>query len=223
MCERRNTMLINELNKYGENNNIEVKKEVPAEHKKYLKSVVAFANGFGGKIIFGIEEKQDSFEVCGLSGDIFKIKDSITNSIFSSIEPHIIPSIDLDTIEDKTILIVNVPSGWDRPYYLKSEGEFDGVYVRVSGTTRKADRNMIKELMFEGSNRYFEKMICPELEINENSIQNLCDTLYHKALENSKSQFEKDAVTPITKQDLLSWGYLHNQTIILYLLMPMPY
>lgn len=74
MCERRNTMLIDELNKYGENNNIEVKKEVPAEHKKYLKSVVAFANGFGGKIIFGIEEKQDSFEVCGLSGDILKSK-----------------------------------------------------------------------------------------------------------------------------------------------------
>ena len=55
-------MLINKLNKYGKNNNIEVKKEVPAEHKKYLKSVVAFANGFGGKIIFGIEEKKDSFE-----------------------------------------------------------------------------------------------------------------------------------------------------------------
>ena len=52
-------MLINKLNKYGENNNIEVKKEAPAEHKKYLKSVVAFANGFGGKIIFGIEEKKD--------------------------------------------------------------------------------------------------------------------------------------------------------------------
>lgn len=45
-------MLINKLNKYGENNNIEVKKEVPAEHKKYLKSVVAFANGFGGKNYF---------------------------------------------------------------------------------------------------------------------------------------------------------------------------
>lgn len=67
-------MLITELNKYGENNNIEVKNEVPAEHKKYLKSVVAFANGFGGKIIFGIEEKKDSFEVCGLSGDILKSK-----------------------------------------------------------------------------------------------------------------------------------------------------
>lgn len=58
MCERRNTMLITELNKYGENNNIEVKKEVPAEHKKYLKSVVAFANGFGGKIIFWHRRKE---------------------------------------------------------------------------------------------------------------------------------------------------------------------
>ena len=45
-------MLIAELNKYGENNNIEVKQEVPAEHKKSLKSVVAFTNGFGGKIIW---------------------------------------------------------------------------------------------------------------------------------------------------------------------------
>lgn len=58
MCERRNTMLINKLNKYGENNNIEVKKEVPAEHKKYLKSVVAFANGFGGKIILELKKRK---------------------------------------------------------------------------------------------------------------------------------------------------------------------
>lgn len=106
---------------------------------------------------------------------------------------------------------MNVPSGWDRPYHSKAEGEFNGVYVRVSGTTRNADRNMIKELMFEGSNRYFDKMVCPELEISESDIQNLCDVLYNKALENSKSQFEKDAVAPTIK------------LIILYLLIPMPY
>lgn len=58
---------------------------------------------------------------------------------------------------------------------------------------------MIKELMFEGSNRYFDKMVCPEFEISESDIQNLCDVLYNKALENSKSQFEKDAVAPTIK------------------------
>ena len=37
-------------------NNIEFKRELPSDHKKYLKTVVAFANGFGGKIVFGIED-----------------------------------------------------------------------------------------------------------------------------------------------------------------------
>lgn len=51
-------MLITELNKYGEKNNIEVKKEVPAKHKKYLKSVVAFANGFGGKLFLALKKSK---------------------------------------------------------------------------------------------------------------------------------------------------------------------
>lgn len=51
-------MLINELSKYSENNNIEVKKEVPSEHKKYLKSVVAFANGFGGKLFLALKKRK---------------------------------------------------------------------------------------------------------------------------------------------------------------------
>lgn len=68
---------------------------------------------------------------------------------------------------------------------------------------------MIKELMFEGSNRYFDKMICPELEISESDIQNLCVVLYNKALENSKSQFEKDAVTPIYETRFIIVGNTH--------------
>lgn len=48
-------MLLEEI-KNGETNNIEFKRELPSDHKKYLKTVVAFANGFGGKIVFGIED-----------------------------------------------------------------------------------------------------------------------------------------------------------------------
>ncbi len=79
---------------------------------------------------------------------------------------------------------------------------------------------MIKELMFEGSNRYFDKMICPELEISENSIQNLCDTLYHKTLNHN---LKKTQLRPLRNKIYYHGEYLHNQTIILYLLMPMPY
>ena len=34
-----------------------------------------------------------------------------------------------------------------------------GIYVRVAGTTRLVDEYMIKELLFEGSNRYFDQVL----------------------------------------------------------------
>ena len=41
----------------GESRNIEYKREVPGNSAKYMKTVVAFANGKGGKIIFGVEDQ----------------------------------------------------------------------------------------------------------------------------------------------------------------------
>ena len=38
----------------GESKNVEYKENLPEKSIKYMKSVVAFANGTGGKIIFGI-------------------------------------------------------------------------------------------------------------------------------------------------------------------------
>ena len=41
----------------GESKNVEFKENLPEKSIKYMKSVVAFANGTGGKIIFGIADK----------------------------------------------------------------------------------------------------------------------------------------------------------------------
>lgn len=198
-------MNLEKLNKWGESRNIEVKKEIPNNHKKYMKTVIGFANGFGGCLIFGIEEKNGSYQVVGLEGDVFQLKDSITNAIFSSCEPHVVPDISLDTWEGKTVLIVKIHAGWDRPYYLKSEGEYEGIYVRVAGTTRKADRLMLKELMFEGSNRYFDRTICLGIDITKKDVEDLCTKLYELAYKRAKV---KESVVPLTENDLLSWGIL---------------
>ena len=37
--------------------NVEYKVAVPKDSAKYMKTVVAYANGCGGKIIFGVEDK----------------------------------------------------------------------------------------------------------------------------------------------------------------------
>ena len=40
----------------GESKNVEFKERLPGRSIQYMKSVVAFANGSGGKIIFGFAD-----------------------------------------------------------------------------------------------------------------------------------------------------------------------
>ena len=53
----------------GESKNVEFKENLPDKSIKYMKSVVAFANGTGGKIIFGIADK--TREVVGLTRKMY--------------------------------------------------------------------------------------------------------------------------------------------------------
>ena len=63
----------------GESKNVEFKENLPEKSIKYMKSVVAFANGTGGKIIFGITDK--TREVVGFDKeDVFKKMDAIANT-----------------------------------------------------------------------------------------------------------------------------------------------
>ena len=48
----------------GESKNVEFKENLPEKSIKYMKSVVAFANGTGGKIIFGIADKTRELVIC---------------------------------------------------------------------------------------------------------------------------------------------------------------
>ncbi len=89
--------------------------------------------------------------------------DAIANAVSDSCEPAIIPDITLQTVDGKTVIVVEVSEGRQRPYYIKALGRDGGVYVRVAGTTRLADEYMIKELMFEGSNRYYDQALCTGL------------------------------------------------------------
>lgn len=48
----------------GESSTLEYKKQIPEDHTKFLKTVVAFANGNGGRIIFGIDDA--THEIIGM-------------------------------------------------------------------------------------------------------------------------------------------------------------
>ena len=132
----------------GESKNVEFKVQRPDKSIKYMKTVVAFANGKGGQIVFGIDDK--TREVVGVPEDkVFQEIDAITNAISDSCEPTIIPDVYLQTIDDKTIIIAEISAGKQRPYYIKSMGIKEGTFIRVSGTTRHADRELAAEMYYD--------------------------------------------------------------------------
>ena len=191
----------------GESVNVEYKVAVPKDSAKYMKTVVAYANGRGGKIIFGVDDK--TLEVVGMDTDsIFQTIDAITNAISDSCEPTILPDITLQTVEDKTVIVVEIFPGKMRPYYIKSKGMVSGTYVRSSGTTRPVADYMLKELILEGQNRYYDCEVCEGLIITPEDIERLCAEMKATAIRNTLTEGEKLNVKDVTQNVLISWGVL---------------
>jgi len=74
-----------------------------------LKTLIAFANTAGGRLIIGVED--ESREVIGVE-DPLDEEERICNLIADNIKPRLVPNVELISIEDKTLLRVEVyPSG----------------------------------------------------------------------------------------------------------------
>ena len=101
--------------------------------------------------------------------EVFQKMDAITNAIFDSCEPKITPNIAVQEIDGKLIIVVEIISGMQRPYYIKSQGIMDGTYIRVAGTTRHAERYRVQELIIEGTNRSYDQIESEQI-VSENEI-----------------------------------------------------
>lgn len=195
-------MTLDELKK-GESESVEFKKNIPQDKDKFLKTAIAFANGAGGRIVFGVEN--NSWKVTGFSDDeVFQKFDAIANSIFDACFPAVVPIMSIEEIDNRKVIVAQIRAGMSKPYYLRSEGMMDGTYIRVSGVTRKAEPYMIKELQLEGCNRSFDTtQVVGEITISE--INSLCERMYQHALERCKTDEQRTELKKITLSQLVSW------------------
>ena len=201
-------MLADEI-KAGESNNIEFKFEVPKKSEKYIKSVVAFANTAGGKIIIGVDD--ETHEIVGVDkDDVFKIMDNITNTISDMCCPQIFPNIGVDTIDGKSVIVVEIYPGASRPYYIKSLGKEAGTYIRVSGTSRPADEAILKDLELQGTNCSFDEMVCVGQKYDAERSEELCAAIKNYMVEAARTKSDKEKVKDVTVQNLVNWGVLKN-------------
>ncbi len=138
----------------GESKTLELKEKIPS-NKKLAKAICAFANTSGGKLIIGVT---DNLNVIGINDlDIFNTKDQVSSIIYDTIAPIIFFDIYTVNIDDKTVLVIDVPRGRRLPYYLKSLGRDKGVYFRLGATNRLADFQTIVDLERQNHNLSFDE------------------------------------------------------------------
>ena len=76
--------------KHGESKNMEFKIQLPDDSRRYMKTVVAFANTSGGKIILGVDDVTK--DIVGVDrNSVFQIMDQIANAVSDMCVPQIVP------------------------------------------------------------------------------------------------------------------------------------
>ena len=186
----------------GENKNIEYKRELPSKSDKYIKSLVAFANTSGGKLVIGIGD--DDHEVIGVDeAEVFSMIDTITNVISDTVEPQLVPNITCSTVCEKCIIIVEIYPGNHRPYYIKSIGKEKGTYIRIAGSTRHVDSIQLKELELQGMNQSYDETVLVGHELDIEVAHKLCLDIKKYIVEATDGKVK---VKDVTIQNLENWG-----------------
>ncbi len=138
-----------------ESSKLEFKKTIP-ENDQIIKTIIGFCNQKGGKLILGVESNGN---IVGVPNeDIQRTMEFINKSIFEASSPPIIPLVYVQRIADKIILIIEVSSGMNKPYFRKSEGLDRGAYIRLGRSTLRATSDIIEELKWQSRGRSFDMM-----------------------------------------------------------------
>lgn len=135
-----------------ESRTLEYKEKISSS---FLKTVSAYANYNGGKIIFGVD---DDGVVVGVEKPIDGCL-RIENMINDSIDP--VPTFTLDPDMERKIIILTVEEGSEQPYLLKGKA-----YRRADSSTVEVDRTELKRLVLLGSNMSFDEMSAQDGELS---------------------------------------------------------
>jgi ATP-dependent DNA helicase RecG len=134
----------------SESNVLEFKSELPS-NDQIVKTIIGFCNQFGGRLIIGVSDER---EVLGLNpDDIPDLTDRISDCIYKSTTPPIVPLIYTQSLGGQILLVIEVSRGMQCPYFITSKGAQKGTYIRLGASTVRAKEDMLFDLQWQARGR----------------------------------------------------------------------
>ena len=143
-------MNIKKLIERGESESLEFKPSL-SQTKDIVETISAFSNTKGGSIIIGVDDKG---KVIGVSLGKKTIED-LANKIKQNTDPKIYPSISVEKISGKNIVIVEAKESKSKPVFA-----FDRVFKRVGKSNHRVSSDEIRKMALEGKKIYWDELIC---------------------------------------------------------------
>lgn len=127
--------------------------------KSWLKSISAFANGIGGTLYFGVQNKTK--KIVGLP-DIQEAISKITELIGARITPR--PEFECIPFKqnEKDVLAVKVNSGKQTPFYYVHDNNRIA-YIRMGDESLPTTDYQLNELILKGRNETYDSQVTEKL------------------------------------------------------------
>lgn len=121
--------------------------------KSWCKSVSAFANGNGGKLIFGITNEDEFVGLDDAEGDA----EIISEQIKARLNPIPIFNLTFKEEDNKKFIILDIKAGDFTPYYYVTDGSLIA-YHRVGNQSVPASPERLRELVLKGSGFSYDSL-----------------------------------------------------------------
>lgn len=151
----------------GENTAIEFK-GMPVRPETIAREIVAFANSAGGTLLLGVG---DDGEILGIDNHE-RTEEWIMNIARTAVTPAVSISYESILIEDKTIGIIIVPKGKDKPYQTG-----DKYLIRVGSTNRLATQSELMRLFQMSGVFHYDSVPVSNASFNDLNLASL-DTYF---------------------------------------------
>jgi predicted HTH transcriptional regulator len=131
----------------GEGATLDFKKTITS-NEKIARSLVAFANNKGGKLLIGVA---DDGTIKGVKSEDEE-RYMITKSAHQFCKPAIEPEFEEVYVDDKLVLIVNIAASETKPHYALDENKKWWVYYRVNDKSILASKILV-DVIKKGNDR----------------------------------------------------------------------